>query len=83
MNSEFWLSMRQIPLIANYLTLVTVHGNLCLALRHPDNKGASRQLAVEFTKQLGEWLVKVGALTPAQLVEAQQLEAAEGSKDLL
>lgn len=61
---------------------MAVHGSLCLALRHPQNRGAARPLVVAFTKSLGEWLVHCGALTPEQLVEAQQLEAEEGSADL-
>lgn len=82
MNKELWLSERIIPLQANYLTLMAVHGALCLALRHPQFKGPSRQLVVAFTKSLGEWLVHEGILSPEQLVEAQQLEAEAGSGDL-
>jgi hypothetical protein len=82
MNREFWLSDRNIPLHANYLTLMAVHGSLCLALRHPNFRGKSRQIVVEFTKSLGEWLVHAGALTPEQLRSAQRLEAREGSPDL-
>ncbi|MDD3840092.1 MAG: hypothetical protein PHP06_05905 [Clostridia bacterium] len=37
---------------------------------------------VEFTQSLGEWLVHSGALTPEQLVAAQQLEVEAGSEDL-
>lgn len=75
MNREFWLLERDIPLRANYLTLMAIHGSLCLALRHPQNQGPSRPLVVEFVKSLGELLVHVEALTPEQLAEAQRLEA--------
>ena len=68
---------------ANLLTWLTVHGNLCLALRHPENRGASRSYVVQFTKQLGQALVKWGVITQAQLREAHKLELEEGSNDLV
>jgi hypothetical protein len=83
MNAEFWLQDRDIPLKANYLTLMAVHGALCLALRHPEFKGSVREIVVAFTQCLGKWLVDGGILSPEQLAEAQQLEASEGSRDLL
>lgn len=81
-NEEFWTKERDIPFIANYVTLLAVHGALCLALRHPGFKGMSRPFVVAFTKLLGEWLVRSGALTPELLKEAEKLEAEEGSPDL-
>jgi hypothetical protein len=81
-SEEFWLGVRNIPLQSNYITLMAVHGALCLALRHPQFRGSSRQFVVAFTKSLGEWLAHAGALTPAQLREAERLEAREGSPDL-
>jgi hypothetical protein len=78
---EFWTEEHEIPIKASYLTLMSVHGNLCLALRHPNNNGASRKYTVEFVKFLGEYLVHVGALTQEQLTSAQYLEAEEGSED--
>lgn len=80
-NKEFWQREHDIPLKASYLTLMAVHGNLCLALRHPMNRGESRVLVVQFVKSLGEYLVHVGALTEEQLVAVQQLEAEEGSEE--
>jgi hypothetical protein len=81
--ADFWLRPLIVPVNTNMLQAMAVHGALCLALRHPQFKGRSRQFVVDFTKSLGEWLVHAGALTPDQLVAAQQLEAEEGSKDLL
>ncbi len=60
-----------------------MHGALCLALRHPQFTGPSRSLVVSITKQLGKYLVDEELLTPQQLAAAQQLEAEEGSEDLL
>ena len=79
---DYWLKPLIIPVTTNTLTAMAVHGALCLALRHPQFRGQSREFVVEFTKSLGEWLVTAGALTPEQLVNAQQLEAREGSEDL-
>jgi hypothetical protein len=76
-----WLAKTDGTVKANLLTWITVHGNLCLALRHPQNQGPSRKVAVMFTKALGKALVEWGALTPEQLEEAEKLEAEEGSKE--
>jgi hypothetical protein len=74
-----WLAKTSATVKANLLTWITVHGNLCLALRHPQNRGPSRKWIVDFTKALGKALVEWGALTPQQLEEAEKLEAEEGS----
>jgi hypothetical protein len=66
---------------ADLLTWMIVHGNLCLALRHPQNRGPSRNVAVMLTKALGKALVEWGALTSEQLEEAEKLEAEEGSRE--
>lgn len=86
---SFWLKPLIVPVTTNTLQAMAVHGALCLALRHTSFRGKgdhghsrSRQLVVEFTKSLGEWLVRAGALTPEQLASALQLEAEEGSLDL-
>jgi hypothetical protein len=76
-----WLANTQGTVKANLLMWVTVHGNLCLALRHPQNRGPSREWVVEFTKALGKALVEWGALTPEQLEEAERIEAEEGSSE--
>jgi hypothetical protein len=76
-----WLAKTDGTVKANLLTWITVHGNLCLALRHPQNIGSSRKLAVEFTKALGKALVEWGALTPEQLEETEKLEAEAGSSE--
>jgi hypothetical protein len=76
-----WLAKTEGTVKANLLTWITVHGNLCLALRHPLNIGPSRKWAVEFTKALGKALVEWGALTPEQLEETEKLEAEAGSSE--
>jgi hypothetical protein len=76
-----WLIKTEGTVKANLLTWITVHGNLCLALRHPQNRGPSRKLAVDFVKALGKALVEWGALTPEQLEDAERVEAEEGSPE--
>lgn len=80
-NPQFWL--REVLVRVNVLTLMAVHGNLLLALRHPLNLGESRDLVLNFCKQIGEELVLLGALTPEQLKEAYRMEAEEGTPELL
>lgn len=82
-DREFWLKDHDIPLNTNNLTMMAVHGSLCLALRHPQFRGKSRSLVIAFVKSLGEWLVTEGIMTQERLAEAQEQEAEEGSSDLL
>jgi len=73
---------KHVSVTTNLLTWLAIHGNLCLALRHPANKGPSRPLVVNFTKQLGKKLVEWGVLTHQQLKSAEKLEIEEGSTDV-
>lgn len=59
---------------APLLTWMTVHGNLCLALRHPGNSGASRKLCTDFVKTLSDLLVDTGAMTREQIDAANRIE---------
>jgi len=53
---------------------MTIHGNLCLALRHPENQGPSRAYAVAFVEKIGRLLVDRGLLTQEQLDHVQKVE---------
>jgi hypothetical protein len=53
---------------------MAIHGNLCLALRHPENQGLSRSYTVAFVEKIGRLLVDRGLLTQEQLDHAQQVE---------
>lgn len=61
----------------NQLTWLAIHGNLCLALRHPQNKGASRQLVINFVNHLGSKLVEWQVITIEELEAAHKLEREE------
>jgi hypothetical protein len=60
------------------LTWISVHGCLCLALRHPGVSGELRKRALEFTKSLGTTMVEAGAWTQEQLRAIEKVEAEEG-----
>jgi len=77
-----WMLLTQSQVTANLLTWLTVHGNLCLALRHPQNQGPSRRFVVDFVKQLGELLVAWGVITDEERAAAERIEVEEGSLDL-
>jgi len=64
---------------ASGLLWMAIHGNLCLALRHPANLGPSRELVLGFVKNLGRLLVEWGVLTEAQLAAAQKVEQEHGT----
>lgn len=80
-SPEFW--HKDVTIKLNVITLMAVHGNLLLALRHPLNHGESRDLSINFVKQIGEELVLLGALAPEQLHGAYKVEAENGTPDLL
>lgn len=75
-DPAFWKSSVEVRM--DILTLMAVHGSLCLTLRHPAFQGSSRKLVEAFKSQVGEYLVTLGALTPEQLRKAELLEAPEG-----
>jgi len=67
---------------ATGLAWMAVHGNLCLALRHPENVGEARDLVVDFVKRLGRLLVEWGVMTEEQIRYTERVEADEGSTDI-
>lgn len=88
-DDNFWRRPLIVPIETNTVTAMAVHGALCLALRHPHfngegdhGHGESRKLVVEFTKSLGDWLVRSGAMTEGQMRFAQRIEDEAGSSDL-
>lgn len=66
------------PVIADRLTWLAVHGSICLALRHPDYQGPTRQMMLEFVHQLGRGLVEWECLTAEELAWIERTEAVEG-----
>ncbi len=57
------------------LGVLSIHGNLCLALRHPQNAGASRQIVVDIIQHLAAIIVARGIMTPLEMEHATRLEA--------
>jgi len=77
-HSDEAVWMQRITLELNLLTIMALHGNLCLALRHPANRGPSTHLVAAVVRQLGEVLLARGALTAAELADVYAVEAEEG-----
>jgi hypothetical protein len=69
-DHEFWLN-KIVKFELNVLSLMALHGNLCLALRHPENKGESRATMIPFVRAVGNKLVELGAITSEQRQEAE------------
>lgn len=63
------------------LTWISVHGCLCLALRHPRVTGGTRERVLSFTKDLGITMTRAGCWTQEQLRAIEKVEIDEGSPD--
>lgn len=59
---------------------MAIHGNLSLALRHPQNTGASREYVEQFVDKLGQILVDRGLLSPVDLANHRMVERWEAKK---
>lgn len=68
----------ELPVHAELFVWSAVHGNLCLALRHPSNRGPSRHYVETFVRALGQRLVEEGLLSAEELQQSEQLERQEG-----
>ena len=69
--APIWCSLTRLspssPVEAPAIVWLSVIGNLQLALRHPENVGASRQMVEEFARALLGKLFLEGVLTPDQM----------------
>ena len=81
MNKDPYFWTRKVAITTDMITWLNIHGNLCLALRHPENRGPSRIYIAAFTKMLGHFLVDSGAITEQELQAAENFEANLGSKE--
>lgn len=64
---------------APMLTWITVHGNLCLSLRHPGNTGQSRELCLQMVRHLSKLIVDAGLMTQEEMDQANRVEREHGS----
>jgi hypothetical protein len=67
---------KHVTVDATLLDWMAVHGNLCLALRHPQNQGESRALLVSMIHKLGRLLVDEGILTAEEMNRAARTRPA-------
>jgi hypothetical protein len=70
-------ALKHVTVDGTLLDWLAVHGNLCLAMRHPGNDGPSRSIVVSVIYRLGKVLVDEGILTPDELESATRLEVNE------
>jgi hypothetical protein len=56
------------------LEWMCIHGNLCLALRHPNNVGNPREITVSVAQVLARVIVESGLLTQAEMDNAHHVE---------
>ncbi|HEY1723994.1 MAG TPA: hypothetical protein VGF89_01120 [Steroidobacteraceae bacterium] len=68
----------ELPLLA----WLAIHGNVCLGLRHPMNRGPSRAVTLEALKGIGSVLVDHGVLLREQLEAAERLEREQQASTL-
>lgn len=59
---------------ASLLEWMTVHGNVCLGLRHPQNEGGSREIAENFALRIAALLQERGVLNREEAQEASSFE---------
>lgn len=75
-DPDFWTTEHQFSFRFSTLNLMTLHGFLCLALRHPGVQDHLCRPAIEqLVKQIGQVLVDLGALTSEQLTQIEKTEA--------
>ena len=77
MNTDPKVLLSHVSVEASVLTWMTVHGNLCLALRHPSNQGESRRVALAMIDQISTLLVEAGAMTRQEMEYANHVEERE------
>jgi hypothetical protein len=74
-------ALEKVGLNATLHTWLSVHGYLCLALRHPGiPAGPARELVEDFVKKLGRVCVATGLLTELELRLAENVEQEEKEK---
>lgn len=68
---------RRVTVDLDLLSVLTTHGCLCLALRHPGYQGPSREIAINMVNALSNILVDEGVMTESEMEEATRLELVE------
>src|SRR5262245_16053585 len=67
--------LEQATLTASLLDWMTVHGNICLGLRHAENQGPSRAYALAMRDRIADLLIQRGILTAEQIEHANAVES--------
>lgn len=78
-DKNFWTKPISVHLMIDPISLMALHGFMCLALRHPKTKDHTcRPQMIQLVKNLGQRLVGIGALTQEELEVIEKIEAEEG-----
>lgn len=74
------LAVQPITVTAEALTWLAVHGNVCLAMRHPDNHSPNvRPRMVKFLKEISNRLVDSGFISREAMDGATKYELQQGN----
>jgi hypothetical protein len=68
--------LEEAGLTATLLEWMTLHGNLCLGLRHPENQGPSREFAIRVRDRIAALLIEREILTLEEVQHANAVECA-------
>ena len=71
-----------IELQMSALHLIAIHGNVCLGLRYPNNKGPNRKLALEFLNYAESKLKEDGIIDDFDIELIHNVEREESPHDL-
>lgn len=74
------VAKKRLKVEADLLTWMAVHGNLLLALRHPENTGESRRIVAGFVEDIGRMLVVGGIINQEELEFCRQDEEKAGGR---
>lgn len=77
-NDKRWI--KEIAVTLPALSWLTIHGTVCLGLRHPHNTGPSRKIAEDFITSIETFLMQNDLLTPEdiQLIRKTKREVRSG-----
>lgn len=80
MNLDKELLLQCVEIEQTLFLWMAVHGNLCLALRHPGNQGPSTDYVRKFVRVLGQLLIDKGVFTEAEIAAAMETEVVESAR---
>jgi len=71
---------KEISITFDTLSLLVIHGCVCLALRHPLSTGPMRKVALDFVEKVEKGLLQAGVLDQEDIEYIHQVEREETLK---